>query len=149
MVAIHIISAHQQQRLVVVTVKPEPRARWSLVPHCPEVGDAATGVECVGRINEDESPFLLILLLGKEGSCRVHRALYPGFEAVNQLRIAACVLGLGTGHLQDTLGQDPALDIVDPDCPDAWALIQCHQSIVQEGTGCGPGQEFVFHPVGE
>ena len=46
---------------------------------CLEASDAVAGIERVGRIDEEESPFLLVLLLVVEGSCRVHRALYSGF----------------------------------------------------------------------
>ena len=33
----------------------------------PEVGNAVAGVERVGRIDEKEPLFILVLLLGKEG----------------------------------------------------------------------------------
>ena len=79
MAGISVIDAHQQQRLVAVTVKTEPRARWSAVLYHPETGNAVACVERVCRIDEEEPTFLLIPLLGEEGSCRVHRALYPSF----------------------------------------------------------------------
>ena len=56
----------------------------------------------------------------------MYRVFYPGIEAGAQLRITACVLGIGAGDLQDALGQEPAPDLADPDLPDAWSLIQCH-----------------------
>ena len=65
--------------MVKVTVKTEPRARWPLVPCCPEASDAVTYVERVGRIDDEESLFLLVFLLSEKGLCRVNRALYPGF----------------------------------------------------------------------
>ena len=53
----------------------------------------------------------------------MHRALYLSLEAGAQLRITVCGLGLGAGNIQDTLGQEPALDLADRDRPDAWALV--------------------------
>ena len=76
---IFVIDAHQQQRLVAVIVKTESRARWPAVSHLPKAGDAVASVEYVGHIDKEELSFLLVLLLGKEGSCHVHRALYPRF----------------------------------------------------------------------
>ena len=74
------------------------------MPHCLKTGDAVAGVERICRIDEEESPFLLVSLLGKEGAGRVHRALYPGLEAGEQLRITAYILGLGASDLQDAFG---------------------------------------------
>ena len=36
-------------------------------------------ITIVGHIDEEDPSFLLVLLLGEEDLCRVHRALYPGF----------------------------------------------------------------------
>ena len=83
---------------MTVAIKAKPRAGWLAVPRRPEANDAVACVELVGCINEKESPFLLVLFLGVEGLCRVHRALYPGFGAGAQLYIPARVLGLGAGY---------------------------------------------------
>ena len=74
------------------------------MPHRPQVGNAVTIVKQTRRVDKEESPFLLVILLGKEGSGRVHRALYPSLEAGAQLRITVCIIGLGAGYLQDALG---------------------------------------------
>ena len=134
---------------MAVAVHAELCAGRPLVPHFPEAGDAVTGVERIYCINEEESPFLLVLLLDKEVSVRVHRALYPRLEASAQLRIAAYILGLGAGNLQDALGQEPAPDLVNLNRPNALALIQCYQQIGQEGAGRGPGQEVIRYLVGD
>ena len=44
---------------------------------------------------------------------------------------------------------EPALDLADSDWTDAWALIQSHQPIGQEGAGHISGWEVVCHPAGE
>ena len=64
---------------MALAVKTELRTGYPAVPHHPKIGDAVAGVERVGRINEKKLPFLLVLLLGEEGSCRMHCALYSGF----------------------------------------------------------------------
>ena len=52
MAGVPVISAHQQQRLVAVIVKTEPRAGQSLVTQRPEAGNVVAGVERVGRIDK-------------------------------------------------------------------------------------------------
>ena len=66
--------------------------------------NTVSGVKHLCRVYKEGSPFLLVSLLGKEGAGRVHRALYPGLEAGEQLRITAYILGLGASDLQDAFG---------------------------------------------
>ena len=80
------------------TIYTESRAGRSLVPHYPQVGDAVSGVERIRRVNEDESPFLLAVLLSKERAGRVHCVLDLSLEAGAQLRITACILGISAGY---------------------------------------------------
>ena len=53
-------------------------------------------VECVRGVNEDESPFLLVVLFAKEGTGGVYCTLDPSLEAGAELRIAARIFRLST-----------------------------------------------------
>ena len=134
---------------MTVAVHVEPPARRPSVPHRPQSGNAVTSIKRIHRVNNEESPFLLVILLGEEGTVRVHRALCPSLEASVQLRIAVGILGLGVGYLQDALGQYPAPDLANPCQSDAWILVQHHQPIGQKGTSHGLGREVVRHLSGE
>ena len=68
------------------------------MPHRPQTGDAVAGVERICSVNEEESPFLLIIIFGEEGTGSVHCTLDPSFEAGVELRIATYILCLSAGY---------------------------------------------------
>ena len=63
---------------MVVAVQVEPRAGWSAMLHHPEAGDSVPCVEHICHVDEEESPFLLIVPLIKEGAGGVDCALDSG-----------------------------------------------------------------------
>ena len=65
------------------------------MPHRSQACDMVTGVKRICRVDKKESPFLVAVLLGKEGAGHVHCTLDPSLKAGAKLRISACILGLG------------------------------------------------------
>ena len=75
-----------------VIVIAKLHARCSLMPGCLEGCDTAARVECVCRINKEESPFLYLRRVLPQGLRGVNCALTPCIEASAELGIPESVL---------------------------------------------------------
>ena len=87
---------------MTVEIHTELRTGRLPVPHHPQSGDVVAGVKRIRRVDEEKSPFLLVILLVRAGADCVHCTLYISLETNTQLRISACVLGIGTGYFKNS-----------------------------------------------
>ena len=77
MTIVTITDTHHPHRLVAVAVHTELRAGKLSVSHRPQTDNMVARVEQVCGVNKEETPFLLVIPLGKEGVGGVYYALDP------------------------------------------------------------------------
>jgi hypothetical protein len=81
---------------VFLAVEYKPGPGRPLVSDRPQHFDLILLIECVGRIDEQESPIFLLLVQIPEGLHRIYAALYACFKASTELVNAAGLLGFSS-----------------------------------------------------
>ena len=71
----------------MVVTKAKQFAGWSVVPYRPEVGNVVACVVRICRVDEEKTPFIFIVLLGKDYTGSVNCALDTRLEAGTELYV--------------------------------------------------------------
>ena len=87
----------------MVAVKDELVSGQPFVPYRPEEGGHVAGVERVGCVDEQESPFFVVFLRCLLRTHFMENAIDAGFEMCTEVVAPAYLCGFGTGSLQDAL----------------------------------------------
>jgi hypothetical protein len=109
---------------VFVAVEYKPSPGWPLVSDRPQHFDPILLVECVGRINEQESPIFFHLVQIPEGLHRMDAALYACIKASTELVDATGLLGFSACHKEEEFCRSMAPSFANANWMDTRAFIQ-------------------------
>jgi hypothetical protein len=119
-----VVALEHKYRPVFVAVEYKPGPGRPLVLDCPQHFDLILLIECVGRIDEQESPIFLHLLQIPEGLHHMDAVLYACFKASTELVDAAGLLGFSSCHKEEEFRRSTAPSFANANWTDTRALVQ-------------------------
>jgi hypothetical protein len=119
-----VVASEHKYRPVFVAVKHKPGPGWPLVPDRPQHFNPFLLIECVRRVNEQESPIFFRLVQIPKGLHRMDAALYACFKSSTELVDAAGLLGFSSCHKEEDFCRSTASSFANTYGTDTWAFVQ-------------------------